>query len=239
MGFFWGSNKGKGQVPAERTTDRKNSSSSSVSSDLNMKRASNQLPRKLFGFVRRFQMKTSSLNIGESKDNIIYCVDMPGSYYGRALLHDGPDPGKDPVIATAEGLNKFLDYSSSISLPDGTKIDFKYNLGNLMFDFEYPVGEAETVEKFQWKATGTIRGKCKLTSLSNGELLATLDEGQKGFNLSTAFEFVFEERTLDGDLGARFPLVALFTGVRCWQSRRDIKYHTGTGGGSSVASAGA
>lgn len=194
-----------------------------------------QFPRTWYAFVKKYNIKSMALKLGESKDNPIYSVSMPFGYYGKMHLHDGPDPEKDPIIASAKHAGMF--YSSSVTLPGGIKTDLKCKWSTSKFDFECPVGPNGEVEKFQWKGGAAgMSGKWSLIRLATGDTLAMYDEGKTGWSLPTAFSFNFESEALDGSLGPIFPVMAAATGIRCWQSTKNIRYTTGTGVGTSVAS---
>src|SRR5687768_9079593 len=139
MGFF-SSDKGKAITrPADDLPKPSMDSSASISSDFSSVSTltnTTKFPHKFHGFVKKYKMKTSGLNLGETKDSPMYIVSMPGGYHGKAHLHSGPDADRDPIIATAQGAGKFLDYSSDISFPSGVRTHFKYSLGNLKYDFE-------------------------------------------------------------------------------------------------------
>lgn len=195
-----------------------------------------KFPPTFSGYVKKTKMKTSGLNLGETKESPMYTISLPGGYHGKAHLHSGPDADHDPIIATAKGTGMFLDYSSDIIFPGGITTHFKYDVGTLRYDFDLPVGPESNMEHFRWQVTkATVGGTSMLTRVFDGAVLATLDEGSTGLSLSTAFEFTFEEQAIDGNLGSLFPVMAVFTGIRCWQTRKNIKYSYGAGGGTAMA----
>ena len=244
MGLFGSSKDSVATQPGagmpQQAMDRGFSSASSISSDYSgpVKQHSPTFPRVWHAFVNKYNIKSMAMKLGESKDTPIYSVSMPWGYYGKMHLHNGPDYNRDPVIATARHTGMF--YNSAISLPGGINTDLKCSFGTSKYDFECPVGPNGEVEKFQWKGgKATLSGKWTLIRLATGEELARYDEGKAGWSLPSAFTFYFTDQALDGSLGPVFPVMAAFTGMRCWQSTKNIRYTTGTAAGSSVAAAGA
>ncbi|KAF5005684.1 hypothetical protein FDECE_7883 [Fusarium decemcellulare] len=111
-----------------------------------------------------------------------FCLSLPGGWYDKAILHDGPEP-KHPVLATSTGEGKWRnDFAVTLPAMPGTDMEpsreiLRYKVGRReIYWFAIKVGQDKHIERFEWrhshgaevKSVGESKWGWKLVRLGGG-----------------------------------------------------------------------
>ncbi|RDA83783.1 hypothetical protein CP532_5198 [Ophiocordyceps camponoti-leonardi (nom. inval.)] len=188
-------------------------------------------------FPERFNIYFESksrlrLVLGEEKSRPSHIASMPGGFYGKLVLYDGPTVEAAPVIVIRSGrkLGYYDDMELAASQPGAQhKVEELRCEGkgwSMSYSFVTSVGEGGLPEKFEWrssrgdevKSLGEHSYGWKLVRLGNQEEVVAVGADAKiSRSLSKVGAFGFVGRGASGELGDRWAVMAVASLIRIIQ----------------------
>ncbi|PHH79568.1 hypothetical protein CDD80_4448 [Ophiocordyceps camponoti-rufipedis] len=177
-------------------------------------------------------MSRLRLVLGEDKSHPSHIVSMPGGYYGKLILYEGPTIDSDPVAVIRSG--RKLGYYDDMELAPARaseqhrieELRCEGKGWSMIYSFVTSTSEGALPEKFEWrssrgeevKALGEHSYGWKLVRLgSDEEVVAVGASAKMSRSLSKVGAFRFVGRGASGELGDSLAVMAVVSLVRIMQ----------------------